>query len=337
MASQPQQQPTPALIFDTMNAYQRTAALRGAIELDLFTAIGDGAATAAELAPKVKADSRGVRVLCDYLVVVGLLAKQADRYSLTPDSAMFLSQRSPAYMGSALTFLNSPFFMDAFQDVAEIVRHGGAVHEESVAPENPIWVDFARTMAPLMMMAAECIADLVGAKSGANWKVLDIAAGHGLFGVAIARKNPNARVVALDWRAVLEVARENAQKAGVIDRYETLSGSAFDLDWGSGYDLVLLTNFLHHFDVATCEGLARKAYACLKPGGRAVTLEFVPNEDRVSPPGAATFAMIMLGSTRKGDAYTFSALESMFRNAGFSRSEIHRLPNPDQSIVVSTK
>jgi hypothetical protein len=340
MSSHPQpQQPNPSLIFETMNAYQRTASLRGAIELDLFTAIDEGAATASELAARIRASERGTRILCDYMVVIGFLTKQGDRYSLTPDSAKFLSRRSPAYMGTAVTFLNSPLMLDSFSDVAAIVRNGGAVltEEGTMAPEHPIWVEFARTMAPLMTMAAESIAGIVGAESGAPWKVLDIAAGHGIFGIAIAKRNPNARIVALDWRSVLEVATENARLAGVVDRHVTLPGSAFVAEYGSDYDLALLTNFLHHFDEATCEILLRKVYASLKPGGRLVTLEFIPNEDRVSPPGPAGFSLIMLGTTASGDAYTFSQLEKMLRNAGFSKNELHSLPNPDQRVVVSQK
>jgi SAM-dependent methyltransferase len=334
MATTPQtHQPSPELIFDTLNAYQRTAALRGAIELDLFTAIGEGVATAADLAGKLKVSERGARILCDYLVVIGLLAKQGGRYGLTPDSAVFLDRRSPAGIGSAATFLNSPALTDNFRDIAAIVRKGGTVlsAEGTMAPDDPMWVEFAHAMAPMMAMPAEFIADLVGAGSG---KVLDIAAGHGLFGIAIARRNPKARIVALDWQAVLEVAKENARKAGVANRYETLPGSAFDVDYGSGYDVVLLTNFLHHFDPPTCEKLLRKVCAALNPGGTAVTLEFVPNEDRVSPPAAAAFSLMMLGSTVSGDAYTFSELETMFRDAGFSGSQAHALPGP-QTVIVS--
>jgi len=183
-------------------------------------------------------------------------------------------------------------------------------------------------------MPAQFIADLVRAESGASWKALDIAAGHGIFGITIARGNPNARIVALDWPKVLEVARENAQKAGVADRYETIAGSAFEADFGSGYDLVLLTNFLHHFDPPTCEGLLRKVHSSLKPGGKAITLEFVPNEDRVSPPTAAAFSLMMLGSTPSGDAYTFSEYEHMFRNTVFSSSKAHAMPGP-QTVIVS--
>ena len=333
MATTPQtNQPSPELIFDTLNAYQRTAALRGAIELDLFTAIGEGAATAADLAGKLKVPQRGARILCDYLVVIGLLTKQGARYGLTPDSAVFLDRRSPACVASAMTFLNSPELTSYFRDIAAVVRKGGAVlnAEGTMAADDPIWVEFARAMAPMMAMPAEFIADLVGAGSG---KVLDIAAGHGLFGIAIARRNPNARIVALDWPAVLEVATENARRAGVADRHTTIPGSAFDADYGSGYDVVLLTNFLHHFDPPTCEKLIRKVHAALNPGGTAVTLEFVPNEDRVSPPAAAAFSLMMLGSTTAGDAYTFSELDRMFRNAGFSGSQAHALPGPEKVIV----
>jgi 2-polyprenyl-3-methyl-5-hydroxy-6-metoxy-1,4-benzoquinol methylase len=202
-----------------------------------------------------------------------------------------------------------------------------------MAPDDPIWVDFARAMEPMMAMPGQFIADLVGAGSG---KVLDVAAGHGLFGIAIAKRNPTARIVAQDWANVLKVAKENAQKAGVADRYETLPGSAFDVDYGSGYDVVLLTNFLHHFDPPTCEKLLRKVYAALNPGGVAVTLEFVPNEDRVSPPAAAAFSLMMLGSTVSGDAYTFAEYDKMFRNAGFSGSQIHALPGPEK-VIVSQK
>jgi methylase of polypeptide subunit release factors len=168
-------------------------------------------------------------------------------------------------------------------------------------------------------------------------KVLDIAAGHGVFGIAVAERFPNAEIIALDWPNVLEVARENAQRAGVGTRYSTLPGSAFEVEFGSNYDLILLTNFLHHFDEATCVRLLEKAHGALAEGGRAVTLEFVPDEDRVAPPGAAGFSLVMLASTPHGDAYTFTELERMFKKAGFSQSELHELPPTFQRVVISEK
>jgi len=333
------QQPSPTLFFETLNAYQRTAALKAAIEFDLFTAVGEGSTTANALARRCGTSERGMRILCDYLVAIGFLTKEENRYGLTADSAMFLDRRSPAHIGTAVHFLGSPMLTEGFQDVAAIVRKGGTVLSEAgtLAPEHPIWVEFARAMAPLMSLPAELIAKLLEADAGKNWKVLDIAAGHGLFGITLAKRNPNAEVVAVDWPNVLQVAQQNAAAAGVASRYHTIAGSAFEAEYGHGYDLVLLTNFLHHFDVPTCEKLLRKVHRALADGGRAVTLEFVPNEDRVSPPIAATFSLMMLGTTPSGDAYTFSEYDRMFRHAGFSASELHPLPPTYQQVVISHK
>jgi ubiquinone/menaquinone biosynthesis C-methylase UbiE len=223
--------------------------------------------------------------------------------------------------------------------IAEAVRKGGTAMENdgTIGPDHPVWVKFARGMAPMMALPAQLITKLVDPNPSRKLRILDIAAGHGLFGIAFATNNPQAEITAVDWKAVLEVAKENAQKAGVGERYKTIEGSAFEVEFGSGYDLVLLTNFLHHFDPPTNETLLRKVRNALADGGRAVTLEFVPNDDRVSPPDAAGFSMMMLSGTPSGDAYTFAELERMFSNAGFSRSTLHPLPPTIQQVVVSEK
>jgi 2-polyprenyl-3-methyl-5-hydroxy-6-metoxy-1,4-benzoquinol methylase len=280
-----------------------------------------------------------MRILCDFLCIMRFLTKGHDRYSLTPDSAMFLDKRSPAYLGAATEFISTEKLIDNFKNLADVVRNGGSLDPDggTVAPDNPIWVKFARGMAPMMALPAQLLAKLVDPKADRPLKILDIAAGHGLYGLAFAKNNPQASIVALDWPNVLDVAKENATNAGVADRYATIPGSAFDVDYGTGYDLILLTNFLHHFDPPTNETLLRKVHAALAAGGRAVTLEFVPNEDRISPPESAAFSMMMLGSTPSGDAYTFPELEGMLANAGFPRSELHELPPSIQRAVISEK
>jgi len=329
--------PSPALLFDTFNAYQRTQAIKTAIELEVFTAIAEGNTTAKSIAAECGASERGMRILCDFLTISGFLIKQDHNYSLTPDSAMFLDQRSPAYMGAVSQFILSPHITDNFDRLTEAVRNGGCVSDSALEPDHPMWVEFARAMAPMMAMPAQLMAQLVDPGEDKKLRILDIAAGHGLYGIAFARQNPHAEVTALDWPNVLQVARENAEAAGVSDRYQTKPGSAFDVDYGTGYDLVLLTNFLHHFDKKTCEMLARKVHGALAEGGRAATLEFVPNDDRITPPQAAAFSMQMLGGTPSGDAYTFADLEEVFQNAGFQRSELHELPPSIERVVISHK
>ncbi|HEU5236516.1 MAG TPA: class I SAM-dependent methyltransferase [Pyrinomonadaceae bacterium] len=331
-------QPSPALLFDTFNAYQRTEALKTGIELGIFTIIAEGNTTAKAIAEKCGASERGTRILCDFLVIGGFLTKDGKSYGLTPDSATFLDKRSPAYMGTVSEFILSPHLVENFDHLTEAVKKGGTAGDtKPLEPDHPMWVRFARAMAPMMAMPAQLLAQLADPTKEKKLRVLDIAAGHGLYGLAFAKQNPQIEVTAVDWPNVLEVAKENAQTAGVADRFQIKPGSAFDVDYGSGYDIVLLTNFLHHFDVATCETLLRKVHASLADGGRAATLEFVPNDDRVSPPQAAAFSLVMLGMTPAGDAYTFAELEQMFRNAGFARSEFHELPPTIQRVVISHK
>jgi hypothetical protein len=136
---------------------------------------------------------------------------------------------------------------------------------------------------------------------------------------------------------VLEVARENAQARGVGERHHLIPGSAFEVDYGSNYDAVLLANFLHHFDAATCEQLLRKLRNAMNPGAYLAILEFVPNEDRVSPAVPALFSVTMLSNTPAGDAYTFSELQKMCTDAGFTETRLTALEGLPQSLVVSRK
>lgn len=340
--SQSSPEPSPLLFMETVNAYQRSAAIKAAIELDVFTRIAEGKRDARSLAGSCEADERGMRILCDYLTIIGFLTKSDGHYQLTQDSAVFLNRNSPAFVGGAIEFLLSPMLMDGFKDLTQAVRNGGTALPEkgSIAPEHPVWVRFARAMAPMMSMPAQIMARVAAQEQmpERKLKVLDIAAGHGMFGIAVAQSLPNAEITALDWPNVLEVAQENAERAGITARYHTIPGSAFEVDYGEDYDLILLTNFLHHFDAETCEQLLRRVHAALAPNGKALTMEFVPNEDRISPPGSAMFSLVMLGSTPHGDAYTFSELERMFKNAGFTRSILHELPPGfPQQLVISEK
>jgi len=318
----PHQQPTPQRFFDAVNAYQQTEALKAAIELEIFTAVAEGNTTPATLASRCKAAERGVRILCDFLTIHRFLTKEGSHYGLAPDSALFLNRHSPAYLGGAVEFLLTPRVREGNARLTEAVRRGGtALGEGTLLPENPDWVKFAQAMMPLMHMPAEIMAAELR-RGGEAHKVLDISASHGIFGISVAKQNPAAQIYAADWKNVLEVASANAQAMGVADRYHLLPGDAFETDFGGGYDLVLVPNFLHHFDPPTCTTFMRKVHAALQPGGRAAIAELVPNPDRVTPSTAAAFSMTMLATTPSGDAYTFAELESISKDAGFARVEL---------------
>jgi SAM-dependent methyltransferase len=331
--------PSPVQIFETLTAYQDSAALKAALELDLFTAIGENGAIAAELATRCVAAERGIRILCDYMTVLGFLEKKSDRYHLTKDSAAFLNKNSPTYAGGAAEFLLSDHMMHAFSDVAAAVRKGGTAlpGAGSMAPEHPMWLSFARGMSWLMMPGAQALAEIVPLDPARETKVLDISASHAIWGLSFAQRNPRAHIVALDWAPVLKVARENAERLKLTDRFSTIEGSAFEVEFGPDYDLILLPNFLHHFDAPTCVRLLQKCHAALRENGRVAIVEFVPNPDRVSPQDAATFSLVMLVSTEHGDAYTFTEFKQMLHEAHFTSIEQHPLPPGVSTAIIAAK
>lgn len=327
---------TPARIMETLNGYQRSAALRGAIELGVFTALASGHDTVEAAARACEASPRGMRILCDYLTISGFLQKHGERYTLAPDAALFLDERSPAYFGGVTRFMHSPPLLDAFRDLATVVRRGRTQLPGAGTVETNFagWVDFARSMVPMMRTPAEFVGATARRLRSDAVHVLDLAAGHGLFGISVAQQNPHARITALDWEPVLAVARENAVAAGVADRHSLLPGDALALEYGGPYDLVLVTNFLHHFSPEVCVDVLQRIERALAPGGQVLTLEFVPDEGRVSPPMPAEFALTMLGTTVDGDAYTLEEYRGMFGSSGLAVQEMLDVPRSTQRLIV---
>jgi len=337
--NQPRTTLSPQLFNRTITAHQNTAILRTALELDLFAAFAGEPRNAAEIAEHCDASERGARILSNALVSLGFLTKDVDRYAATEETARFLDSTSPAYIGTAAEFHLSPTRLEGFAQMTEAVRKGGTPIAEGgvISPEEPTWPEFAHCMAPMAAIHAPRLVALVGVDETRPVKVLDIAASHGLYGITFAEQHPNVEVVALDWPNVVEVASKNAAAHGVADRHRTLPGSAFEVEFGDGYDIVLMTAFLHMFDPASCEAIFSKAHAALNEGGRAVTMDFMTDEGKTSPPVGAIFAAIMLATSPGGDAYTFAEFESMAANAGFARSERFTMEPSPQRIVISYK
>jgi ubiquinone/menaquinone biosynthesis C-methylase UbiE len=197
-----------------------------------------------------------------------------------------------------------------------------------------MWEAFATAMGGLAYPQAMSVAGLLNAGGPKPMKVLDVAASHGIFGIAAAQSNPQAVAVGLDWENVLPMARENARRFGVGDRYETIAGDVFKVDLGGPYDAILVPNLLHHFDVGQNVVMLKRLRAAAKPGGKIVIVEFVVEEDRITPPAAGAFAMIMLASTPHGDVYTFKEYSAMLAQAGFKNPELREIGHGIQVAVI---
>ncbi len=338
-AEMPAAQPNPVHIFQAINSFQRTAAIKTAIEIGVFTAISEGARTAAEIAMRCQASERGVRVLCDFLTIHELLHKDGDRYSNTVDTATFLNRHSPAYMGGTIEFLLSPETFERFDDLTNAVRNGGVTNEHinTTTAENPVWERFARGMMGMIGPIAKATSEVISLPTDRDTKVLDIAASHGLFGFNVAQRYPRAHIVALDWKNVLPVTAEHAAQFGLANRFSTIAGDVFNVDLGANYDLILLPNILHHFSAEKNTQLLSKCHKALNSEGIVAIVEFVPNDDRISPPVAASFSLTMLSATPDGDAYTFRQFQEMLTSSGFRSAEQHPLRPLPHDVIIGRK
>ena len=170
--------PSPALFFETASAFERTEALRTAVELDLFSLISAGHQTAEEIAARCNTSPRGTRILANYLVSLGFLLKTGDQYQLTHDSAVYLDRKSPNYLGEAMDYLVSTQIRSCFGSLTDAVRNGGTAlaNEGVMSTENTVWVSYARSIGPVMELPARLLARQLGGDRKQALRVLDVAA-----------------------------------------------------------------------------------------------------------------------------------------------------------------
>ena len=223
----------------------------------------------------------------------------------------------------------------AFSTLTEAVRRGGTALAGggTLAPEHPVWVAFARAMAVPGVFLARLLADCLGEQVERPSKILDIAGGHGLYGIEFAKRNPRAEVFAVEWPQVLAVARANAELAGVSDRFHAIPGDALSVDFGGGYDLALVTNFLP--DLGNTEKLLKRIHSALAANGRVALFELMLNDDRVSPPAAAALNLTLLATTPSGETRTASQLSEILKRAGFRQVEIREVPPTPNRVVIA--
>jgi len=323
---------SPQKIFETLGAFRRTAAMRTAIELDVFTAIGEGPASASQIAKRCSASERGIKKLCNYLTMLGFLERKNGSYLQSRDSAAFLDRRSAAYLGASAS---EAVTGEGFSRLTEAVRRGGTALPSggTLAPEHPVWVEFARAMAVPGMFLARMLADCLQEPVDCPRKILDIACGHGLYGIELAKRNPRAEIFAVDWQQVLDIALDNAVKAGVSERFHSIPGDAHSVELGGGYDLALITNFLP--DLGSTEDLLKRTHSALGEDRRVALFELMLDEDQVSPPAAVELDLTLLATTPSGETRTASQLSELLRRAGFHRVEIREVSPAPNGLAIA--
>lgn len=311
--------------------------LETALNYRLFDLLAPSPQTAEGLAGQTGASVRGLTAILNALVGLEFLTRRGERYALTPESDVFLVSTRPAYCGAYFMHMTRQL-MPRWMQLAEAVRTGRpvvAANQENAGPT--FFAEFVESLFPLSYKAAQALGEHLGIATAAGpVSVLDIGAGSGVWGIALAHQSPLVQVHAVDWPIVLQVTRKVAHQQGVGERVRTAAGNMLEADFGSGHDVATIGHILHSEGRERSRQLLRKTYAALAPGGVIAISEFMPNEERTGPLNALIFAVNMLIHTEAGDTFTFPEIAGWLAEAGFENPRLLEAPAPSP-LVLATK
>lgn len=329
----------PMAIMQMLQGAQVTGILNAGIELNVFQELAERPLDAQATSERIGCPPRSTRILLDALAVLGLLGKEDGKFRLTPMAMDYLVPGKPMYLGDLRGIFASQIFWTGLPRLADAVKKGGSILEmHAETRENPFWEQFAQSSASLVFPSAMVIDGVLGKwiDSKGRCRVLDIAAGSGIYGFMLA-KHPSVELTCLDWPNVLEKTREWARRLDVdAKRVRYLPGNLFEVDFGGPYDLIVLSNVYHHFDPPTCFALTKKVAAALTPGGR-VAVNDVVYDPTLGNPGAAMFSVIMLFWTKKGESFSLADYTKWLADAGFGKPEVYPSEGTPASWLLAEK
>lgn len=293
--------------------------LSAGVRLGVFSHIAAGRNSVASVARAAGGNERGIRMLLNALVPVGLLTKCNQRYGLTPLARKYLVRKSPDYLGS---FFENEGLWDSWGQLETVIRTGKpAFRVEQQGLAEQFFPVLVRTLHVLQRDRARTVAGALGPKRGARGlRVLDVACGSGVWGIPYAEADSTTRVTAQDFPAVLKVTQQYLKRHRVLRQYDFLPGDLNTVEFGlSRYDLAILGNIVHSEGERSARSLLRKLRRALAPGGRVVIIDMIPNDDRTGPAFPVFFALNMLVNTECGDTYTLAEYTRWLKEAGFAR------------------
>lgn len=315
-------------LMQTLRAFQESRVLLSAIELDIFTAVGDGA-TAASVSGKVGADPRATESFLNALVAIGALTKKEDVFHNTPATSRYLVAGSPD--NQRLALLHTVHLWPAWSTLTASVRAGTSVGYEEMAERGDEWTEaFMAAMHRNALQQAPALVETVGA-NGVS-RLLDIGGGTGAYSITFAQANPGLRAEVLDLATVVPIANKHIEEAGLAARVTTRVGDLRTDEFGKGYDLILLSAICHMLSPEENRDLFRRCHRALAPGGRIVIRDFILEPDKTAPRWAALFVLNMLVATEGGSCYTEQEYSEWLRAAGFST--VRRV---EASVIVGSR
>lgn len=310
-----------------------------AIRHGVFDALDKGAKPIEQLCTETGTSPRGLRTVLDALVGLGVLSKDADRrYALTPESATFLVTGKPSFHGAFFLLTSGPM-LSSWGTLHEVVRNGRPTHYINREQDGvPFFLRFVEDIFPIHQPAAQALGQALGiSKATVPLSVLDLAAGSGVWSIALAQQSPQVRVTAIDWPGVIPITKKVAARHGVADRFAFVAGDLHDADFGSGHAIVMLGHILHSEGEACSRRLLEKSFDALAPGGTIAIAEILVDADRMAAVPALIFAVNMLVNSDQGGTFSLGEISGWLREAGFEQIRTVEAPGLAPLLILATK
>ena len=334
MSAEANAQVTPERIYQFAFGYAPPLVLEAAIRHHVFDVLDSGPKSLKEIQAATGASERGLRAILNFLAGFDFLRKDDGLYSLAPESAAFLVSTKPGFQGGLIRHTSEQLLPNWLQlnTVVETGKPALAVNRQE--PGSEFFHEFVSDIFPMSYPVAQELArhlDLRGPGS-----VLDIAAGSGVWGIALAQSSEQVRVTAVDWPGVIPITRKTAARFGLTGRFTFHEGDLLEAEFGSGHAVATLGHILHSEGEERSKALLNKTFAALASGGTIAIAEFLVNRERTGPLNGLTFALNMLVNTDCVDTFSFEEIGGWLLEAGFTNARTLATHGPSP-LILATK
>lgn len=333
---QEQEVPMDWIITQDMWGAAKAQALMAGVELDVFSAIYQGKSTCELVAKEARASGASMQRLLNALVACGYLHKDGDTYRVVATAVKFLVRGEIHYMGAAVRRLRAHWAI--WEQLTDVVKRGQSFHKVNQAEGGSMFfADHVQAIFPSNLHAAQnLVRDLPQNMREQVRHIFDIGCGAGAWGIALATALPEARVTALDFPEVINIARIYTRHFGVECQYEFVEGDFKTVHFAQEtYDLVVLGYVLHNEGIEHGRELIRRSYEALRPGGWLLIADIIAQDDRTGPLIPMLFGLNMLVLTEHGDVFTEAEMKDALIQGGFGT--INRLASPAPALFMLAK
>jgi ubiquinone/menaquinone biosynthesis C-methylase UbiE len=339
MPSAPTPQVSPERLMQFTFGFAPPLMIETAIRYGVFDILDNGAKSRDALCAETGTSPRGLRMVLDALVGLDVLSKDDNgNYALTEESATFLVTGKPSYHGAFFLLTKEPM-LSSWSKLDEVVKTGRSVQHINREQEGPgFFLRFVEDIFPIHYPGAQALARALGAQSESEpISVLDLAAGSGVWSVAIAQQSPQIRVIAVDWPEVIPVTKKVTARYSLADRYTFVAGDLHSVNFGQGHSIATLGHILHSEGEARSRRLLKKSFEALAPGGTIAIAEILVDTKRRMAVPALIFAVNMLVNSDEGDTFSFDEIRSWLQDTGFEQVRTIEAPGLAPLLILATK